>query len=56
MLYKTLKKLFSVAKDDKIILFGSGKVAFPSLQELHKKYQNLQVVTQSSHNQKKVFN
>jgi methionyl-tRNA formyltransferase len=56
MLYRGIRYLFAVSKQDQILFFGSGKVALPSLRHLHQNYPKLQVVTQSSLNQKKVFN
>lgn len=56
MFRNTIKYLFSISKEDKIVFFGSGKVAFPSLKVLHANFLKLSVVTQSSMKQRKVFN
>ena len=45
-----------VTKDSKVLFFGSGRVALPSLKYLHGIYPNLEVITQSSEGQRKVSN
>lgn len=52
-------KLFyrsGISKEHKLMFFGSGRVAFPSLKLLAENYPNLTVVTVSSQEQKKSFN
>ena len=39
------KHFFSILAKDKIIFFGSGKVAYPSAVKLYKNYFNLHFVT-----------
>lgn len=45
-----------IAKKHKLMFFGSGRVALPSLKVLAESYPNLTVITQSSQDQKKNFN
>ena len=45
-----------IAKKHKLMFFGSGRVALPSLKVLSQFYPNLIVITQSSQGQKKNFN
>jgi stalled ribosome rescue protein Dom34 len=56
MIFSKIKQYFGINKTDKIIFFGSGKVAFPSLKQIASQYSNLEVVTVSSESQKKSFN
>ncbi len=48
--------LFAISSNDKIIFFGSGKVAFPSLRAMSAKFDNLSVVTHHSPNLKNITN
>ena len=45
MLTKIYKHFFGILAKDKIVFFGSGKVAHPSALKLHENYQNLHFVT-----------
>jgi hypothetical protein len=47
---------FSISNLDKIVFFGSGKVAFPSLKVLSSKFPNLSVITHHSPSDKKITN
>jgi hypothetical protein len=55
-LNRNLAFRMAVGKQDRILFFGSGRVALPSVKILTQTYPNVQVVTQSSQNQKKLFN
>lgn len=46
----------SINPQSRLVFFGSGRVALPSLQILHQNYHNLEVVTQSSQHQTKIVN
>lgn len=45
MLTKFIKHNFAILASDKILFFGSGKVAYPSALKLHQNYPNLHFVT-----------
>jgi hypothetical protein len=45
MLRNIYKHYFSILAQDKVLFFGSGRVAFPSAAKLHENYPNLHVVT-----------
>ena len=45
MLTNLYKRYFGILAKDKILFFGSGKVAFPSAAKLFETYSNLHYVT-----------
>lgn len=56
ILTRKITFLKGIVAKNRLLFFGSGRVALPSLKVLHSAYPYLQVVTQSSQGQKKISN
>lgn len=56
LLKNCYKHYFSILAKDKILFFGSGKVAYPSALTLFQNYQNLHFVTHFTSEKEKFKN